>query len=457
LNKISVLHVAAEFFPLSYKGDLGYFINNISKEKNDEIETKICIPFYGNKELFEESLKEAKTILISGYRFTLFKIYKNDIEIFLIQNNKYFSSRADIYGYPDDELRFSLFCLAVTHLLKYMGKVDVINLHDWHTSLISLLVKKEHINIKTVLTIHSFKFQGICDKTIAKILSKSEKMFRIDNIFEHINLLKIGVVYSDKIIIKSLDKLNQLKDKIYRDDLDIFLITNTEKIYAINQGISENLNPEKDDLISNKYSIEDIEGKTFCKTSFQKNAQLNINTEIPIMVIPSINISNQERFLLNSIIPYLSSVELQIIILGNKLADFEKNIKEFFDRRLNSTVVSVENTDENIRKVLSASDIILDISIESSNNRILKKALRYGVIPIIFKESLDLNLEDNKFRLFNFGTEDLINTIKYTINKYYYMDIWNQKVKQIMQYDSSWKKNLSESLEVYKSAMQLIK
>lgn len=454
MNKISILHVASELYPLSYKGELGIFINSLSREKNENIEQKVCIPFYGNKELFQENLKEAKTVLIYGFRFTLYKIYKNGIEIFLIQNNKYFSSRSDIYGYSDDEIRFSLFSLAVIELLKYMGKIDIINIHDWHTSLISLLVKKYELNIKTVLTIHSFKYQGIGDKKIASILNIDESLFQVENKFDHINFLKIGIIHSDKIIIKSIDKLNQLKEKIYKDEIDIFLINNISKIHAITQGIDCKLDPNKDNLIKENYSIENLEGKTKCKTDFQKNADLNIHTEIPIMVIPSLNISTHEKFLLNSIIPYLSSVELQIIILGNKLADFEKKIKEFFDRRVNYSVISVELTEDNIKKVLSASDIILDLSIDNSNTEIVKKALRYGLIPIIFKESLDLNLEENnKFRLFNFSTEDLINTIKYTINKYYYMDSWNQRVKKIMQYDSSWKKNLEESIEVYKSIM----
>ena len=146
-------------------------------------------------------------------------------------------------------------------------------------------------------------------------------------------------------------------------------------------------------------------------------------------------------------------MEIQIIILGNKLADFEKNIREVAFR-LNCTVISVEDSDENMRKVFAGADIFLDTSADSRNDHLIKIALKYGVIPIVLKESLDLEIENDKFRLFNFTTEDLINTIKYTINKYYHLDKWNEKVKKVMNYDFSWNKTIEEYLKLYSSLLE---
>lgn len=68
-------------------------------------------------------------------------------------------------------------------------------------------------------------------------------------------------------------------------------------------------------------------------------------------------------------------MEIQIIIIGNRLIDFEKNIRQL-SFRVNCTAVSLEDNDENQRKIFSGSDIFLDISINSANEKSLKIAFK---------------------------------------------------------------------------------
>ncbi|GIW23180.1 MAG: hypothetical protein KatS3mg068_2187 [Candidatus Sericytochromatia bacterium] len=232
--------------------------------------------------------------------------------------------------------------------------------------------------------------------------------------------------------------------------LSELLFSLKNKIKCISLGIDDIFNPETDDLIYKKYSVDNLLDKIFCKIELQKSLNLPIHTEIPIIVIPSIYMTDDEIILINSIIPYTMRMEIQIIIIGNKLSDFENNINKL-SLGINCSIISVDFNIENLRKVFSGSDIFLDISPTGSNEYLLKIALKYGLIPIVLKEYDYLNIGDNRFRIFNFTTEDLINTIKYTINKYYYFSKWNEMVKNVMKLDYSWLNTTSSYMNLYKS------
>mgnify|MGYP002795024851 CR=1 FL=1 len=67
-----------------------------------------------------------------------------------------------------DTIKFIIFCTAVAEAIKHgaFGKLDIVHLHDWHTSML-LFLKKYHPsykilgNIRFVYTIHNLAIQGI--------------------------------------------------------------------------------------------------------------------------------------------------------------------------------------------------------------------------------------------------------------------------------------------------------
>jgi starch synthase len=441
-----------EFAPIAYTGDLGLYNSNIIEQlKTQDNEIYVSLPFYKNMDLsdfiYQSSFKEN----ILGYECEFIKCRKNNINFYLIRN-QYFLDRENIYGYNDDVYRFSFYTYCIAYLIKTLiDNIDIVSISDWHISLLPLLFEIKKINIPVVLSIFDLKFQGITDKNLLYFLNIDPEYYYWGflEFYEQVNNLKSGLLLTKRVIFNSNLYLNQL---IEYDELSFGLSgvikVIQSKCCVVGKGIDNSYNPEFDNLIEFNFTSYDLSGKTQCKTSLQKELSFPIHTEIPLVVIPSKYIEEDEVWILNSIIPYLIRMEIQIIILGNRLADFEKNIKEL-SFRLNCSVISVEDTEENLRKVMSASDIFLDVSTESYNDQLIKIALNYGVLPIVMSDSPDIDIEHNRFRIFNFTPDDLINTIKYTINKYYDMDKWNEKVKKIMSYDFSWQKASKEYLKIY--------
>ncbi|MBH0188013.1 MAG: glycogen/starch synthase, partial [Nitrospira sp.] len=74
--------------------------------------------------------------------------------------------------YPDNLERFVLFCRAVLHAVRFLGRsrketVDVLHLHDWQTALCAVYLnalaqEREGLEqLKTVLTLHNVGYQGV--------------------------------------------------------------------------------------------------------------------------------------------------------------------------------------------------------------------------------------------------------------------------------------------------------
>ena len=83
---------------------------------------------------------------------------------------------------------------------------DIIHCHDWQTGLVPVFLNDSFQDnpffqgIKTVMTIHNLKFQGIWDmKTVKDITGLNASYFTPDKLeaYGDANYLKGGIVYAD--------------------------------------------------------------------------------------------------------------------------------------------------------------------------------------------------------------------------------------------------------------------
>lgn len=127
---------------------------------------------------------------------------------------------AHIYQHDNDEPfksdsnKFALFCTAVAHLIQQQcfGKLDVVHLHDWHTTLL-LFLKEFHPDyqklktIRFVYSIHNLAIQGIrpLDGNASSLkawfpeLNINPFMVKDTRYQDCINLMGIGIRYADAV------------------------------------------------------------------------------------------------------------------------------------------------------------------------------------------------------------------------------------------------------------------
>ena len=83
---------------------------------------------------------------------------RNGVDTYLIDCPEYFD-RPGVYGppgenYPDNALRFGLYCRAVLEASKLLGVPDVFHLHDWQSAFVAILLHN-HLIQKPISTSRS--------------------------------------------------------------------------------------------------------------------------------------------------------------------------------------------------------------------------------------------------------------------------------------------------------------
>ena len=90
------------------------------------------------------------------------------VTFYFIDNLVYFGGSRPYGDFRTDIEKFAFFDKAVLSILPIVGfRPDLIHCHDWQTGLIPVYLKTEfaagefYQGIKTIMTIHNLRFQGI--------------------------------------------------------------------------------------------------------------------------------------------------------------------------------------------------------------------------------------------------------------------------------------------------------
>ena len=202
------------------------------------------------------------------------------ITYYFIDNLEYFEC---FYPYGDtryDIEKFIFFDKAVLSMLPLIDfQPDIIHCHDWQSSLVPVFLKAFYCadpfyrNIKTVMTIHNLKFQGITEiDRLKDITGLPDDMFTYDKLEYNnsANLLKGGLVFADKITTVSKTYAEEIKQPEYGEGLDSVLQHRSDDLCGIVNGIDYDIyNPSTDEYILCHY-----DDKTFDKGKKKNKASL---------------------------------------------------------------------------------------------------------------------------------------------------------------------------------------
>ena len=142
----------------------------------------------------------------------------------------------------------------------------MIHCHDWQTGLIPVYLKGRFgegeffRGIKSVMTIHNLKFQGVWDvKTIQRFSGLPDYFFTPDKLeaYKDGNMLKGGLVYADAITTVSNTYAEEIKTPFYGEGLDGLMRARSGDLRGIVNGIDYDVfNPETDPDIVQNYNAK---------------------------------------------------------------------------------------------------------------------------------------------------------------------------------------------------------
>ncbi|MBC7194839.1 MAG: glycogen synthase GlgA [Caldisericia bacterium] len=473
---MKITFVASEAHPYIKTGGLGDVVGSLPKYlKKENIGTSLIIPFY--KKIKERSLNlEYITeieININDKIFN-FKILKdkenNEIETFLIENDFLFF-RDGIYNennidYPDNHLRFGLFSLASLKFIKDFLKSDIIHIHDWQTSFLSIYNKiLSGYNLKTILTIHNLAYQGLFEKSALIDLSLPNYLYSIEYLefYGKVNFLKGGIIFSDFVSTVSPNYAKEIQKNEFGFGLDGVLKSNSNKVFGILNGIDyEYWNPEEDKFIYKNYNYSTIFNKKLNKEFLYKELNLNFINDYPLYSMIT-RVTDQKGIdLIINIYDRLMKEDLYLIILGTGDKNYENSLKELSEK-YKSKSIFINRFDEVLsHKIYASSDFFLMPSKFEPCGLSQMISLRYGTIPIVRSTGglRDSVIEFNErigcgdgFVFYDYDEDELFDAIKRSLKIFNDKEKMNKIIKIGMNSDFSWERSIKEYIEIYKKLL----
>ncbi len=330
-EKINVLFAAFEAAPFIKTGGLGDVAGSLpSALKGRNCEIRVILPKLRQiPQEYRDKMKQLAVFTVPlGWRnqycgIETLKLGK--IQYYFVDNEFYFFRDA-AYGYGDDCERVAFFSKAILECLMHLDGFfpDVIHCNDWHTALVPVFLHEQYRQIeqyqkiRTVLTIHNLKFQGICGEyALGDILALHDCKNAADQLRwkqDAINFLQGGLYYADYITTVSPTYAGEICTWQYGEGLEGVLSQHWDRLTGILNGIdTDKFSPEK---ATHPFSAEHMAGKAQCKAELQRELGLPERPDTPLLVLISRLTDQKGMDLLAWAMEGLVHQELQLAVLG---------------------------------------------------------------------------------------------------------------------------------------------
>ncbi len=472
-----ILFVASESVPFIKTGGLADVVGSLPKCFNkEEYDVRVMLPKYmAISEEFKKQM-EYKTHFYMDLAWRsqyvgINELVYDGVTFYFIDNEYYFAGFSPYGNIYEDIEKFAFFCKASLSALPIIDfRPDIIHCHDWQTGLLPVYLKDRFSQgdffrgIKTIITIHNLKFQGVWDvKTVRDITGLSQYYFAPDKLeaYGDANYLKGGIVYSDYVTTVSDTYAEEIKMPFYGEGLDGLIRARSNSLMGIVNGIDyDEYNPETDKLIFNNYTIKNFrKEKAKNKKSLQQELGLEVNDKKFMIGIVS-RLTDQKGFdLIDYVIEEICSEDTQLVVLGTGQDKYENLFRHFAWKYPERVSANIFYSNERSHKIYAACDAFLMPSLFEPCGLSQLMSLRYGTVPIVretggLKDTVEpYNEFDNSgtgFSFKNYNAHEMLNSIRYAKNIFYSKKRdWNKIIDRGMSTDFSWNNSAKKYEDLY--------
>lgn len=412
-----IIHIASEMAPLAKVGGLADVLLGLSRElswKGHDVD--IIIPKYDcldSNQIRDMDIKyyDLKSFYDGQWHSNnIWMGWVENLRVYFIEplHYRFFFNRGCFYGCQDDIERFIYFSrTALEFLAKCQIQPDIIHLHDWHTAVVAPLFHEIYkpagfSKPKLILTIHNIEYQGDASPAdLNRIGLDGSKLLTQDKLQDDhlphiINLLKGGIVYSDRFTTVSPNYAKEITTPLGGRGLDQTILKHANKFSGIINGIDYSYwNPEIDRYLPVHFSsretpLDKKDRKTLEKKSFLKKIlreRLDLAEEhSPIIGCISRLVPQKGIELIKHTLTYCLKHGGQFLLLGNSPdpkinAEFHALKQQYID---NPHVHLILHYQEELSHLIyAASDMFIVPSIFEPCGLTQMIALKYGTIPIV--------------------------------------------------------------------------
>ena len=468
---MKVCFIAAEAAPFVKVGGLGDVIGSLPKALRElGVDARVILPLYSSIDRERFGLKyKAYQFVDLGWRHSYCGIFETEVDgvpCYFVDNEQYFN-RDSIYGQADDEERFAFFSKAALEILPALDfKPDVVNVNDWHTALsviyLDVLKSREaefYKDMKSVLSIHNIEFQGRFNPyEMGNLFGLENKYFDALIYNGDVNLLKGAIQLADRVNTVSETYAREILDPYFSYGLDKILTVEQGKLRGILNGIDvDKFNPKTDPMIPVNYDLKTFEDKVQNKLAFQKEMDLEVNADIPLIGMVT-RLTHQKGIdLILQASEEILKTGAQLVILGTGDAHYESALRSLEHYRHDRVRSILLFSNEMSAKIYAASDLFLMPSKTEPCGLSQLISMRYGTVPVVHRVGglrdtviPFTGVEGNGFTFESFQAGDMMDAIYRAVTCFYQSpDEWKQIIKNNLQKDVSWEQSAKKYLDLY--------
>lgn len=412
------------------------------------------------------------------------RLPRGDVLVYLIDQPHYFDRPGlylDQHGeYRDNCERFCFFCRAVVEAIQRLElPVDIVHCHDWQTGLIPALISAHYNGLswmrsaRTVMTIHNLAYQGQFWHYDMPLTGLGWEHFHWQRMefHGHLNLLKTGIVYADKITTVSPTYAREITTPEHGCGLDPILRQREADLVGIVNGVDyEQWNPETDPHLPVPYGPQRWrEGKAQCKVALQQELGLRVDAAVPLIGIVSRLVDQKGWDLILPLLrQWVQHREVQWAILGTGEQRYEQPLRELADEHPQLLAARLEFSEALAHRIEAGSDMFLMPSRYEPCGLNQLYSLKYGTVPIVnptggladtvVDATPDAIAEHRAtgFYLPSYSLEGLEQALRRAVDVYQRQPpTWGRIVEQGMLQDWSWHRSAEHYRQVYLSALAL--
>ncbi|MGD9015559.1 MAG: glycogen/starch synthase, partial [Candidatus Omnitrophota bacterium] len=478
---LNIVFVSPEVAPLSRTGGLGDVSHDLPIALNKlGVNITIFTLKYENIDTSKLEFIDTVQIIIHGEIIGLI-IWRTELEgvtVYLLEDDIGYSSGI----YQGDTLRQAIVLCEGTfkaierlHQRGILAKPNLMHANDWQAGLMPVFLKTKYdlhplfANLVSVFTIHNLAYQGgvfnrfpgwrfddlgIDGKHWFGLVSPGDP--------ESFNIMRGALYHAHKISTVSQTYAHEILGIKYGEGLDGCLRERFYDLVGIINGI---------DLIGNE--IETPELRTVNKEKLQTEFGLQVNVNIPVLVMPISRITWQKNQLmtLRVIERLLTETEggIEFILTGKGHPDdnYLFEVRQLAQRLANDWPGRVAYRFTNERDITTmmfkGADILLMPSQFEPGGLAQLVALSYGCIPVVrrtggladtVQEFNPATGKGNGFAFDNADDNEFYDAVARALRLYRNPDLWRRIIENAQSEDRSWKKSAEKYIELYLAALR---
>lgn len=375
-----------------------------------------------------------------------------------VENHQFFGSRSRVYAENDDAERFVLFCRAALLACLHTGWIpDVIHAHDWHAAAAVRIAAAAPGRPALVFTIHNIAHQGYYGPDKWPLIGVHDGQGGL-------NLMDQAIRATDVITTVSPTYAEEIRRPDYGMGLDGLLRWRADRLVGIVNGIDTNdWNPMTDMRIAAPFSVDNLDGKAYCKARLQEITGLPQRAHAPLMgVVTRLDGQKGIELIIQSFHDILHYSQAQLVILGSGADSYEYSIRMAAIGNPSRVACWIGFNAGLAREIYAGADMFLMPSNFEPCGLAQMIAMRYGTLPVaratggLVDTVSDRSHVDGTGYLFGDYTKDAFEgAMGRALLDYRHRPSWVAAMRRAMLRDFSWERSARTYVETYNWALAL--